>query len=263
MDKIRTREEMISEAYTNCMRELYERAQPTADYDNLVEEYRNGKIGPDERIYNRHYVSQEEYEYVVDKYVDIYGMKERWTDNVNTVLEWLETGGFPVDTYEQDELGRRGKKLNPPLKEALKGIVADASTSEDTKADLLYDTVKRYITECKNFYRFDREESEFKIALALGASPTSNPNTVKEWWKENYGEDVEIEERIPDLFWYYDNGYTDEDLAFEFENYGEDWKKKLYDEWQDNKRKRRGETLEQIEELNKDGNDKEKDTDNT
>ena len=90
-------------------------------------------------------------------------------------------------------------------------------------------------------YKFDREESQFGATIALGAAPTSNKETVIKWWKDNYNQDITIEDRIPRLFWYYDQGYTDEELAEEFETYGENWKEKLYEEWQEEKRKEKEE----------------------
>lgn len=115
----------------------------------------------------------------------------------------------------------------------------------------LYGKIMETIKNCKEYYRFDREESEFSIAISLGASPTSNPKTVKEWWKTNKGIDIKIEERNPKLFWYYDNGYTDEELAWEFEDYGPNWKEKLYQEWQDEIRRKKEENKRKLEDLKK------------
>ena len=103
------------------------------------------------------------------------------------------------------------------------------------------------ISECKNFYQFDREESSFRINVSLGASPTSNPETVKKYWKEKTGEDIQIEERNPKLFWYQDMGYDDEDMEYEFDD--PNWKETLDKEWKDELEKRAQERNERLKKL--------------
>jgi len=69
-----TRDDVLSRAVTECYREMFAKAQPEADYDNLLEEYRQGKIDEDKDgpVYNRHYLSYEEYIYIMNKYIDAY-----------------------------------------------------------------------------------------------------------------------------------------------------------------------------------------------
>ena len=76
----------------------------------------------------------------------------------------------------------------------------------------------------KDFFKFDADSSKFRFAITLGASPTSNPDIVKEYWKNKTGEDIKIEFHNPILFWYLDKGYTDEDLEEEF---GPNWKEEV------------------------------------
>jgi len=83
-----------------------------------------------------------------------------------------------------------------------------------------------YLESCKNFYRFDRTESDFRIAIFLGASPSSNKEAVKKWWKDNKGIDIEIEDRNPSLLWDKDY-YGDEFEEVMKEEYGENWR----EEW--------------------------------
>ena len=270
MEGIKNRKDMLNKAYEDCMRELYARAQPSADYDNIIDEYRQGKIGKEERVYERHYVSKEEYDYVVDKYVKTYGMDKKWFRDVDTVKDWVVNGGPPrrKAVYDKDyehvehEYEDR-KRFKSEVMEELEKAGLDQKTVNEL-SDTIQDKVLGQIEDCKHFYRFDREEDDFRGWVALGASPTSNPETVKKWWKENYNQDIEIEDRIPDLFWYYDNGYDDEDLGYEFEHLGEDWKEKLYAEWQEEKRRKKAEADARYEELKAKFNaEQKKDTDNT
>ena len=254
------RDNIFGKAFHDCMKEMYAKSQPEADYDNLLEEFRSGKIGKDERIYERHYLSMDEFLYIRDKYKDAYNIKTHWKDDVEVVEEYLSKGGLK-DSYIPEKIDKDGFK-HPgyrsaekvlPIKEQIRNLLQKYTLSDITSelseeiANLVLDNVK----ECKNFYKFDREENSFDYNIALGASPTSNPETVKQWWKDNYNVDIEIKERNPKLFWYYDHEYTDEDLAEEFEDYGENWKEKLDQEWKEEIAEKKRKEQEAIEELNR------------
>ena len=101
----------------------------------------------------------------------------------------------------------------------------------------------------KEFYRFNREENSFSTSIALGASPTSNPESVKEYWKSQ-GIDIEIEERNPLLFWERDY-YGDEFEEVMEDEYGEDWKEQFDKQWKDKIRKENEEKEKRIAEMKK------------
>lgn len=244
------RRSILDKAVHDCYKEMYAKAQPSADWDQIIKEYEEGKRNKNERVYEQHYLSQEEYTYIVDKYVEAYGMTAHWKDDVEVVEEYLTKGGTK-DKYIPDQYNENGELVSPgyrgyekvaPLYEHIRNIIGEEYDGNGEIADSVSkkvtDKVMEIIAICKNFYQFDREESSFKISCALGASPTSNPETVKKYWKEKTGEDIQIEERNPKLFWYLDEGYTDEDLAYEFEDYGENWKEALAQEWKDELDKR-------------------------
>ena len=172
-------------------------------------------------------------------------------DNQNNYIDilkdYLIKGGSKdkyIDAYTDEHgnyhSGYRGYEKVAPLKDQLKDIIkpiyGDSSLTDDF-TNKIYNKVMELIDNCQNFYSFNRDEMKFRNTLFMGATPTSNPETVKKWWKEHYNMDIEIEERIPRLFWYYDHGYTDEDLAEEFEDLGENWKGVLYKEWKEGKNK--------------------------
>lgn len=232
------RREILNRAVHDCYVEMYAKSQPSADYDQLVEDVKSGKIGKDERVYNRHYLSQEEYKYIVDKYIDAYGIREKWRPYIDILMEDLGGGGHKnawIVEYDEDgeEIGGyRGVEKVQPMEDEIKDIIAQYGEEDECgkMAKHISDKVMELISTYRDFYRFDNEESSFSATMALGASPTSNKETVINWWKENKGVDIEIEERNPKLFWYLDNGYTDEDLEYEF---GENWKERLEKEWKE------------------------------
>lgn len=251
------REKILDKAYHDCMYEMYAKAQPEADWDNMVEEYRAGKIGKDERVYERHYLSMDEFLYIRNKYKSAYGIKSHWKDDVEVVEDYLKNGGNK-DKYIKDyddeyghHPGYRSYEKVPPIVEQIGDCLTKYTLSSITEeiANEITNIVLENIKNCKDFYRFDREEESFDCNIALGTSPTSNPETVKKWWKENYNQDIEIEEHNPRLFWYRDMGYTDEDLVEEFES--ENWKEIVDKEWEEEKaekKRKEEEALKSLEE---------------
>ena len=98
------------------------------------------------------------------------------------------------------------------------------------------------IITCKEFYHFDREETDFNYSVALGASPTSNKETVIEYWKSQ-GKDIEIIERNPLLIWERDY-YGDEFEEVMKDEYGEDWEQQFNKKWEEEKHKKEVEQIE-------------------
>ena len=235
-----SRKEILDNAVHDCYKEMYAKAQPSADWDKILQEYKDGTRSKDERVYEQHYLSQEEFSYIVNKYIDAYNIQSHWRDNIELLEKYLNKGGSkdkyidPVynDVGDMVSPGYRGYEdvdpiKNQILKEVSKIICDDPLANSLT--DNIVNIVMNTINECKNFYKFDREESSFRMSTALGASPSSNANEVRQYWKDKTGEDIVIEERNPKLFWYRDRGYTDEELAEEFDD--PNWKDNLDKEW--------------------------------
>ena len=254
------RENIIEEAIHNCMKELYAKAQPEADYDNLLEEYRTGKIGKDERIYERHYLSEEEMKYIVEKYKDAYRLKCEWNDNVEVVEQYLKDGGLK-DSYVPEKIdedgfkhpGYRSAEKVPPIETQILSYLQNNFVNLnglEKQANDIANIVLTTVKECKDFYKFDREEQKFSFNVYLGASPTCNKETVKKWWKDNYNTDIEIVERNPLLLWDMDY-YGDNFEEIMEEEYGENWKEFWDKKWEDEVKKREQENKEKIEELKK------------
>ena len=104
---------------------------------------------------------------------------------------------------------------------------------------------------CKDFYCFNIDEQKFRNALAFGATPTSNIETVKKWWKDHYDIDVEIEERNPMLLWEMDY-YGDNFEEVMEEEYGENWKADWDKKWKDDIAKKEAEREERLKKIRED-----------
>ena len=217
-EEMLSREKVLRKVYTDCMEELYQKSQPPASYIGYVEQYRKGELTDKDRIYERHYLPQSEYEYIVDKYVSAYGMEKKWDDYMNTAIEYLNEGATKDKWFEdlEDETGYHpGHRGYEKLKD-IATIFEDTLNANKDKtnaeiAETLRELVIQRLNDCKNFYRFDREEGDFKASVALGASPTSNPETVRKYWKEK-GIELEFIEKDPNTLWerdYYGDAYDD------------------------------------------------------
>jgi len=229
-----SKETVMSQAIHDCMAEMYAKSQPPADWDQLIEDIRTGKIGRDEKIYERHYLSQEEFLYILDKYSEAYRFETHWASDVEVVEEYLKNGGLRDKVYGPvyDSSGklktpacRRTEKVPPIFDQILEFLSkTDEQDIAIEKSEKIKDLIFNTIAGCKDFFKFDVDSSKFRFAITLGASPTSNPEIVKEYWKNKTGEDIKIEFHNPILFWYLDKGYTDDDLEEEF---GPNWKEEV------------------------------------
>lgn len=241
------RKEIIKRAYHECMVEMYAKAQPSADYNQLLEDAKNGKIGKDERVYERYYLSQEEFKYILNKYKDAYNIKSHWKDDVEVIEKYIEEGGSKDKYIEPhtDEKGnyhpgRRSYEKVKPLKEQLSdvlkafSILKEYSLYDENIHNKLYDTVTNIIDTCKNFYKFDREESSFDCSVALGPSPNSCAEAVIQYWA-NQGVDIEIKERNPLLLWEMDY-YGDDFEEVMKDEYGDDWEEYWKEKWEEDRK---------------------------
>lgn len=200
------RSSIISELRVKCMTEMYSKAQPSADYADILKYYVDCKkkgIKPD-LIYNRYYLSNEEYLYILNKYIDAYGLKERFKDDCDVIIRDLKDG-CTKDLYLPDMLTKKGE------------VVFGSSEYENVKplSKIIGRKAAKYvinlIQDRKNFYRFDRAEENFRVLIGMGDSPCSNEQTVINYWKTQ-GVDIEIDPRhyTKDDFWDEERGYFGE-----------------------------------------------------
>ena len=242
------RKEIIKRAYHECMVEMYAKAQPSADYNQLLEDAKNGKIGKDERVYERYYLSHEEFKYILNKYKDAYNIKSHWKDDVEVIEKYIEEGGvkdkyIPSYTDENGNYhpGYRGYEDVAPLKKRISNIISESEFYKDIQGesldkliDQLYEEVTtNTIDTCKNFFKFDSEETSFDCSVALGPSPNSCAEAVIQYWVHQ-GVDIEIKERNPLLLWDIDY-YGDDFEEVMKDEYGDNWKEYWDNKWEEEK----------------------------
>lgn len=250
------RNKVIQKIYDECLAEMYAKAQPSVDYWQLIDDVKTGKISKGETVYDRYYLSKEEFDHILNKYVQSYKMEETWKPNIELLEQYLTEGGTKdkyIESHTDEDghyhPGYRGYEKVKPIKEQIENILNDEFASgevspfvKDAIRDKIVESVMNTINDCKEFYRFDREESSFKASIALGPSPTSNKDTVIEYWKSQ-GIDIEIVERNPLLLWEHDY-YGDNFEEMMIDEYGDDWEKQFNDKWDELKRQKEEEKRE-------------------
>ena len=178
------REKILAEAIHRCLEEMYRKAQPKADYNKYIKKKREGKISEKTTpIHDRHYLPKKEFLYIKNKYLEAYRCQNEWTSNIDFLLMCLEDGGLRdiwVSDPKNPHTGYRSAEATPQLKTLL----------GDEKAQEVINLIK----DLKDFYRFDRDGEKFNYNVCLGPSPTSNAETVRNYWKSR-GVDIEIDEK--------------------------------------------------------------------
>lgn len=176
-----TKEKVQENAVYQCYKEMYANAQPPVDYDKLVELAKAGKEDHKHPFYTQHYLTTEEYQYIKEKYIDAYGMREQFTDHCDVILRYFDEG--TIDKYVErdgDSPGYRSYEDLPPLKDLI--------------GEEHYNIVVNRVKQAQGFYRFNRDESAFNWAM-MYSSPTSNKQQVIDYWKSQ-GIDITIDDKF-------------------------------------------------------------------
>lgn len=133
-----SRASVLKDAVNGAIREMYLKSQPPLDIDNdVIEE------DSEHPIYQRHYLSEAECEYIVNKYIDAYNIRNHVADVCDMMIELID---------ENVDIGIEG--LNRGLFEDIK-------------------------SKFKRCY----EVESFRSTIYLGSSPTSNKESVLSYWK--------------------------------------------------------------------------------
>lgn len=215
---MKTREDILEQACIECLAEMYNKAQPSLDFKQYYQDVKSGKIDKDDKIYEKHYLSSDETNYIVNKYIDLYAIDNQWTEHADLIFNYLKIGGVKFilngntkECVDQD-----------PLDDVLKQVLINHDVLDSELLEDLVDSVFNIITNCKSFYKLDKELQSFKHTIYLGVAPCSNKETVIQYWS-NKGINVTIEDRNPLLLWEMDYyGEEFEDLMIG--EYGENWK---------------------------------------
>ena len=185
-----TRTDILSEAIHKCLAEMYRWSQPSIDIDQLIADgFKDNKENP---LYDRHYLSQENFIYIRDCFKEAYGVTDEWDNTFDILIKYLVEGGAE-DDYKpatEDRPGYRDYKEVP----ALETFIGKESTEQ----------CLTLIKKCRDFYKGHcLETNQFDMTMALGVgSPNSCAEKVEEYWHNNGRPDFTIKEfKVDDVIY--------------------------------------------------------------
>jgi hypothetical protein len=222
---MKTREDILEQACIECLTEMYAKAQPPLDFKQYYEDVKSGKIAQNDKVYERHYLSSEEINYIVNKYINLYAIDNQWVEHSDLIFKYLKEGGIKV-VYENN---KREYVNQDPLHNVIKQVLVDHDVLDTELLEDLINSVFNIIINCKLFYKLDKELQSFKNTIYLGASPCSNKESVIQYWADK-NININIEDRNPLLLWemdYYGDGFEEVMLGEYGENWKEYWNQKL------------------------------------
>lgn len=208
---MKVQQDIIAQARKDCLRELYKWAQPSVDYDRLMNEYMEKyAVDPssvDNNFFEHYYLSQENMNYIIERFIEAYHIGKDWNDNIDLLIQYI-TGKPYKWNYIKDEFGLNQKQLEhvPNLQE----------TSPEH-----YQEILDLINTCKQFYSRDLVKESFTVPIYLGPSPSPFKDSVIEYWRNNGYPDFNIKEFNIDEVIYSDKeeieGYDkfDDELSYE------------------------------------------------
>ena len=182
------RDDILSKAVNDCLQEMYLKAQPSLDFNELKERAKNNEE-VDKDFWSHHYLPRKEYDDILYSYMHAYGIESKWDDYAQTMIDYLEKGGTK-DTWVEGETdsngfkysGHRGYEDTPKISDVI---------GEEAAAKVL-----ELMKTCKEFYKFNRDEMSFNFTVS-NYSPSMCKEMVQEYW-DNVDKTVKIYDKVID-----------------------------------------------------------------
>ena len=193
--------DILSKAIYECLIECYRWAQPSIDADKLIKENKIQEH-PNDRFFERYYLSHENFKYIQETYVNAYKIKSNWEDHVDLLVKYITSKDSKKDVYiprDGDKPGYRGYEPIVPLNNIILNylrdyIIKDKCQISESDSEVLQEHILHLIDTCKKFYNVDPDYNTFLINTALGWSPTSNKEQVEKYWREHGRPDFTIKD---------------------------------------------------------------------
>ena len=216
-----TRREVLSNAVTECLKELYSWATPKIDWEEFLKEnkiytekYTKWEVlenrppileycGP--RPYEFYYLPSDIFNDIKESYVYAYkldGQKEL-LDTIEILKNYCKEP--IVDKYIEgkgNEPGYRGydhpdnleKEIEKYFKEKFAFISDEPLKEIKSYSNELQDKFFEFLDMAGNFFNWNGDLNSFYMSVCLGASPNSNKQAVIDNWKKYRKQDIEIDE---------------------------------------------------------------------
>lgn len=202
---MKTRREVLEQAYNECLFEMYRRAQPSVNLQEYIDKIESGELSKDSRIYEWHYLPNEVMKQIFDDCVHAYSAEDHFRKTLEFLLEDFKEGGYRTvfkDVFNTGEQTRTAEKT-----ETLPELIGEEN------AEKVYALINDFL----GFYHTNTEY--FMLVGLIMQAPTSNREVVEKKWG------IEIDDSVyknRDGNWdytYYD--YIDGEQQITDEDYGD------------------------------------------
>lgn len=150
---MKTRQEMLEEAFDECIKEMYLNADPPVDIKELIDSgFKDDEKNP---LRSKHLIDADIQEDILESTMYVYGIRDDFHNHLDLIKQDLLKGpNIRKSKYEYEQL--------EPLEEVIGkdncGIVMD------------------YLKTISEYYRRDHEASSFKFSVLFGPSPDIKQN---------------------------------------------------------------------------------------
>ena len=169
-----TRDDVLTEAITKCLKELYSKAQPKVSWEDFIKENKEHEEGTP-RPYEFYYIPQKLMDEIVSEYIYAYDLKPKLKETINVLIGYLKE---PLNIAYEDN-----------SRKYVKGESIVKSIGEEA-----FNKVVQYLTDAGDFYKWDSDLQRFKFNIYLGASPNTSKEQVIENWKKYRNKDITIDD---------------------------------------------------------------------
>lgn len=194
------RNEVISKAVDECIKELYSYAVPHIEWEDFIKENKNYKEGP--KPYEFYYLPRKITEDICNNYIYSYNLDEQ--KNLLDIIQILKNYCEDPITEKYVDDGYRNYTRPENLKNELRKYFSenfDLTFSEDSYEDI-QNIFFKFLDMAGKFFNWNSNLNKFSFNVYLGASPSSNKEAVIENWKKYRNKDIEIiEDKINEAYY--------------------------------------------------------------
>lgn len=217
-----TRNDILSQAVNDCLKELYSWATPKIEWKDFVEEnklynkkYKEWELmtkdeilgkpslleycGP--RPYEFYYLPKEIFTDIKDSYIYAYKLnsQQELLDTIEILKNYCKEP--IIDKYIEGENGFPGHRgydhpnnLEKELTTLIKMYCDDSEADFGYVAKEVQNKFFEFLDMAGEFFNWTRELNSFYMSVGLGPSPNSNKQAVIDNWKKYRNQDIEINE---------------------------------------------------------------------
>ena len=210
---MKTRDEVLSQAAEDCLKDFYKYAVPKVSWEDFLKENQEytKKYNEWEKLENKppikefcgprpyefYYLPSDIIKDIALSYVHVYRMdqQQELLDTIEILKNYCKEP--IVDKYierEGDQPGYRGYDHPNNLEKELIEICDQHSHEPVNMAKEIQNKFFEFLDMAGNFFNWNRDLNSFNMSVYLGASPNSNKEAVIENWKKYKNKDITVDE---------------------------------------------------------------------